>query len=158
MAESIERSALAARVDVDLVEAMKRRDTTALDTLRLLKSAAKYAEVAKQHTLSDDEYQAVIRTQVKMRRDAALEYDRASRTDLAQRERAESAILEQYLPDQLDEEAVRTAVRAAIEQTGASSPADMGKVMNAAMSVLRGKADGALVSAAARDLLSGRSG
>jgi uncharacterized protein YqeY len=158
MTESSARSSLSARVDADAVVALKARDDVTLRTLRLLKSAAKNAEVAKRRPLSDEEYADIIRTQVKMRRDAATEYDRANRVDLATAERDESAVLERYLPAQLDADAVRQVVQTAIEEVGASGPADMGRVMSTAMRALRGKADGALVNATARELLAGRSG
>jgi uncharacterized protein YqeY len=157
MAEPQNGSSLADRVDVDLVSAMRRREATVLNTLRLLKTAAKNAEVAKRRQLSDEEYVAVVRQQVKMRRDAASEYDKAGRAELADQERAESAVLEVYLPVQLDADAVRVVVLAALDETGATGPGDMGKVMSVAMRELRGKADGALVNATVRSLLAERS-
>jgi uncharacterized protein len=158
MNEAETQPSLARKVDADLVAALKSRDDVTLRTLRLLKAAAKNVEVAKRRPLTDEEYADVIRTQVKMRRDAAAEYDRGGRPERATEENDERAVLDRYLPAQLDADAVRAAVQAAIDETGAGSPADMGRVMSAAMKTLRGRADGALVSATARELLSGRSG
>jgi hypothetical protein len=158
MNEAETQPSLARKVDADMVAALKSRDDVTLRTLRLLKAAAKYVEVAKRRPLTDEEYADVVRTQVKMRRDAAAEYDRGGRPDRATEENDERAVLDRYLPAQLDADAVRAAVQAAIDETGAGSPADMGRVMSAAMKTLRGRADGALVSTTARELLSGRSG
>jgi uncharacterized protein YqeY len=158
MNEAETQSSLARRVDADMVAALRARDDVTLRTLRLLKAAAKNAEVAKRRPLTDDEFEDVIRTQVKMRRDAATEYDRGHRPDRAAAEHEERAVLEHYLPEQFDADTVRTVVQSAIQETGAAGPADMGRVMSLAMKKLRGRADGSLVSATARELLSGRSG
>jgi uncharacterized protein YqeY len=93
-----------------------------------------------------------------MRRDAASEYDKAGRPELADQERAELVVLQTYLPAQVNAETVRQVVRQVIEETGSSGPGDIGKVMSGAMRELRGKADGAAVNATARELLSGKSG
>ncbi len=148
--------ALEDRVDRDLVTALKGGDRTALSTLRLLKAAAKNAQVAKRAPLSEDEYADVIRRQVKLRREAATEYDRAGRAQSAAQELDEMRVLEAYLPAQLDDDAVRAAVEAAIAETGAEGPGDLGKVMKAAMPQLRGQADGARVNTIARQLLQQR--
>lgn len=145
--------ALEDQVDQDLVAALKQQDRTTLSTLRLLKAAAKNAQVAKRGSLSDEEYLDVIRRQVKLRREAAEEYDRAGRSQNAAQERDEMRVLEGYLPAQLDDDTVRTELEAAIAATGASGPGDLGKVMKAAMPRLRGQADGARVSAIARQML-----
>jgi uncharacterized protein YqeY len=158
MTETQNDKALPTRVDADLVVALKARDQTTLDTLRLLKTAAKNAEVARRRPLTDDEYVDVIRQQVKMRRDAASEYDRAGRTEQAAQERAESAVLQGYLPPQMDASQIRETVRTVIDETGSSGPGDLGKVMAGAMRRLKGKADGADIQAAARELLSGGTG
>jgi uncharacterized protein len=149
---------LVARVDSDLVRALKGRDQTTLQTLRLLKAAAKNAEIAKRSQLSEEEYGDVIRHQVKMRRDAATEYEKAGYSDRAEQERAEMAVLQAYLPAQMDVEAVREVVRGVIAETAASGPGDIGKVMSGSMRLLKGKADGATVNSVAREMLSGQPG
>jgi uncharacterized protein len=145
--------ALEDRVDRDLVTALKGQDRTTLATLRLLKAAAKNAQVAKRAPLSDEEYIDVIRRQVKLRREAATEYDKAGRAESAAQERAELGVLERYLPAQMDDDAIREIVRSAIAETEAAGPGDLGKVMRVAMPRLRGQADGSRVNAIARQTL-----
>lgn len=145
--------ALEDQVDRDLVTALKGQDRTTLSTLRLLKAAAKNAQVAKGAPLSDDEYADVVRRQVKMRREAAAEYEKAGRPESAESERDEMRVLEGYLPRQLGDDAIQSAVEAAIEATGAGGPGDLGKVMKAVMPGLRGQADGTRVNAIARRAL-----
>jgi hypothetical protein len=148
----------AERVEQDLVTALRARDETRLATLRLLKAAAKNAEVAKRAPLTDEEYEAIIRRQVKMRREAASEYDRGNRPQQAAQERDERAILEAYLPEQLDETTLRQLVTQAIDETGASSPGELGKVMAHAMRAAHGRADGNEVNRLARTILTERAG
>jgi uncharacterized protein YqeY len=148
---------LAQQIDADLTDALRARDRTRLATLRLLKAAAKNAEVEKRAPLDDSEYQNVIRRQVKQRREAASEYERAGRHESAEQERAEQQILESYLPTQLDDASIRRAIESAIQESGATGPADMGKVMSRVMPSLRGRADGSRVNQLARELLSSRS-
>jgi uncharacterized protein YqeY len=144
---------LPVEIDRELRDALKGGDRTKVATLRLLKAAAKNAEVEKRRPLTEDEYLDVVRRQVKLRREAATEYDRAGRPESADQERAELAILERYLPAQLDDEAVRAIIESAIAETSASGPGDIGKVMARAMPALRGKADGARVNKLAREIL-----
>ena len=149
---------IAEQVEHDLVEALKAREETRLATLRLLKAAAKNAEVAKRAPLTDAEYEGIVRRQVKMRAEAANEYERGHRPEQAAQERAERAILETYLPEQLDEQTLRRVVEGAIEATGAASAGDLGKVMSHAMRAVQGRADGNQVNKLARELLSERAG
>lgn len=149
---------IAAQVEQDLVTAMRARDETRLATLRLLKSAAKNAEVAKRSPLTDEEYEAIVRRQVKMRGEAAGEYERGNRPQQAAQERAERVILEEYLPAPLDEATLRQLVTQAIDETGASSPSELGKVMSHAMRAAQGRADGNQVNQLARAMLSERAG
>jgi uncharacterized protein len=149
---------IAEQVEQDLVTALRARDQTRLATLRLLKAAAKNAEVAKRSPLTDEEYESVLRRQVKMRREAASEYDRGNRPEQAAQERDELVILEGYLPAQLDETTLRRLVTEAIDQTGATSPGELGKVMSHAMRAAQGRADGKQVNQLARAILTERAG
>ena len=149
---------IAEQVEHDLVEALKARDETRLATLRLLKAAAKNAQVAKQAPLTDAEYEGIVRRQVKMRTEAANEYDRGHRPEQAAQERAERVILETYLPAQMDEKTLRRLVEGAIDETGAAGAGDLGKVMSHAMRAAQGRADGSQVNKLARELLSERAG
>lgn len=148
---------LADRVERDLVAALKERDATTLSTLRLLKTAAKNAEVEKRAPLDEDEYVDVLTRQAKLRREAAAEYERAGRLDRAEQERAELSVLLRYMPEQMDDEAIVAELQRIIDETGARGPGDVGKVMSQAMRAMKGKAEGGQVNRLARDLLSQRS-
>ena len=145
--------ALAEQIDRDLVTSLKAQDRTRVATLRLLKAAAKNAEVEKRHPLTEDEFLDVVRRQAKLRREAATEYERAGRRESADQEMAELRILEEYLPAQLDDDEIRGVLEDALREVSASGPGDLGKVMKQAMPALRGRADGARVNAMARELL-----
>lgn len=147
------------QLDHDLKEAMLARDETRKRTLRLVKAAIAYAQVEKRTageqtaTLSDAEVLQVFTKQARQRRDSIAEFSKAGRLDLVAEEQAELAILEPYLPRQLDAAEVRAIVQQAIADTGASGPKDMGRVMSAAMARVQGLADGQVVSQLARELL-----
>jgi uncharacterized protein YqeY len=146
----------------DLKTAMRARDAVRLRTIRSLRAALMEREIAERHggeaVLTEEQELAVVQKQAKQRRDAIEQYEQAGREDLAAKEREELEVLKDYLPRQLDEAEVRTVVQRIIAETGASSPRDMGKVMGLAMKQLRGKADGRMVQAVARELLSGEAG
>ena len=132
----------------DLKTAMKAGDTTKRDVLRMLDSMVKNVEIEKQKRetgLTDEEVLEVIGKAVKQRKDAAVQYADGGRADLVEKENQEVEILSAYLPAQLDEAAVRETVKAVIAGTGATSMADIGKVMGQAMGKLKGQADGNLV-------------
>jgi uncharacterized protein YqeY len=145
--------ALAEQIDRELVAALKAHDRTMVATLRLLKAAAKNVEVEKRRPLEDAELLDVVRRQVKLRREAAAEYERAGRPASAEQELAELRILETYLPAQIGDDELRGILEEAIRDTAASGPGDLGKVMKRAMPALRGRADGSRVNQMARQLL-----
>lgn len=130
------------RLPLELREAMKARDRTRLATLRLLTAAVRNREVELGHDLSDEELQAVASTEVKRRREAAEAYEQGGRPELAQQERAEQAILETYLPEQLSDEELDAIIDEAVAATGASGPDDVGRVMGQVMGKAKGRADG----------------
>ena len=143
------------RLRDDLKDAMRARDAVRRDTIRLVEAALKNAEIEKRGAqLSDQDVQAILQRQVKQRHDSIEQYEQVNRSDLADAERAELAVIEAYLPQQMSREAIEAAARAAIEQLGASGPGDRGKVMGKLMPQLRGQADGATVNAVVSDLLS----
>lgn len=151
---SSEQSALAARIDADLKQAMRAQDTIAKLALRAVKTALTEASKAgSDHSLSDEQVMAVIQREAKRRREAAAEYDKAGATIPAEQERAELAVLEQYLPRQLSEAEVEQMARAVIAETGAESVRDLNKVMPVMMGRVAGSADGKLVSQVVRRLL-----
>ena len=133
-------------LQADIVAAMKARETNKLATLRLLSAAIKQREVDERITLDDAGVIAVVDKLIKQRRDSVNQYEQAGREDLASAERAEIDVLTPYLPAQMSADDIAAAIRAAIAQTGASGPADMGKVMGLLKPQLAGKADMGAVS------------
>lgn len=148
---------IAEKMDHLLKEAMRSRDTTQLSTLRLLKSALKYATIEARGadaTPTDEEAIAVIRREIKKRADAIASFETAGRPEAASQEAAEKAFLESLLPPPLDPQALEKLVRDAIAETGATSKAQMGQVMKAATAKAAGRADGKTLSALVQKLLS----
>jgi len=137
----------------DLKEAMRSGDTRRRSTIRLLLAAIKNAEIDAQRPLENPDVLAIIERQVKQRRDAAAEFSKGGRGDRAEEELAEMAILQAYLPPQLSEEELTQLAQAVIEEVGAQSPKDLGKVMKQLMPQVRGRADGKLVNQVVRELL-----
>ncbi len=139
----------------DLNTAMKARDEVTLATLRMALTAVTTEEVAgtEHRELSDDEVLTVLTREAKKRREAAEAFDAAGRAELADRERAEGEVLARYLPTPLTDEELATMVRQAITETGADSPRQMGLVMKALQSEVRGRADGRKVSDAVKAAL-----
>jgi len=136
-------------------EAMLAKDSVRLSSLRAIKSAFLVAQTEKgAGDLDDAAKQKIIQKQVKQRKDAAAIYLEQNRQDLADDELAQVAILEEFLPEQLSEDKIREVVTAVIAQVGASSMADMGKVMASANQQLAGKADGKLIAQIVKSLLS----
>lgn len=135
------------KLDEDLKAAMKSKNEDALRALRMLKTAIKNKEVELIRPLEDKEYLQVINTLVKQRRESVEQFEKSGRQDLADIEKKEIEILAEYLPPSLSEDELTKIIEEAIKETGASSPADMGKVMKAAMGKIAGRADGKEVSA-----------
>ena len=135
----------------------KAQDAVRRDTLRLALSALHNEEVAKRRELSDEELLAVLGKQAKMRRESIEAFGKGGRDDLVAKEKAELAVLEAYLPQQLSREEIADLARAAIAETGAASPADQGKVMQKLMPQVRGKAEGKAVAEVVSGLLRGAS-
>jgi uncharacterized protein len=145
------------QIAADLTAAMKAKDAARLSALRMLKAAVtNKGMVEKGRDLEDAEVLQVVASLVKQRRDSIEQFSKAGRTDLVDKETAEIAILERYLPPAVSAEEIEAAVTAAIAETGASSAKDMGKVMKAVMPKLAGKnADGKAVNEAVRRKLGG---
>ncbi len=140
----------------DLTAAMKARDAARTSVLRMAKAALHNGEIDKGEPLDEAEVVKTLQSLVKQREDSAEQYDKASRPELAAKERAEILVLKEYLPAGASAEEIEAAVARAVEETGAASPKDMGKVMKAAMAALAstGKAvDGKQVNAAAKKAL-----
>ncbi|WP_324170907.1 GatB/YqeY domain-containing protein [Sulfurimonas sp.] len=140
-------------INQDVKDAMKAKDTKKRDALRLLTSAFKQIEVDERKVLSDDDVIKIIQTQVKRRNDAASQFKDAARDDLVQIELDEIAIYTPYLPAQLNDDELLTAITQIISKVGASTMKDIGKVMGNASKELAGKANGKRISECVKSLL-----
>ncbi|MCW8860768.1 MAG: GatB/YqeY domain-containing protein [Deltaproteobacteria bacterium] len=138
----------------DMKEAMKAKQVDRLSTIRQLRSAIKNKEIEQRAELDDDGIIGVIGTQVKQRREAAQMYSDNARPELAVKEEAELAVLQQYLPTQLSEAEIREVVSQVIADVGATSARDLGKVMPQVMAKTKGSAEGKIVSQIVREQLS----
>lgn len=136
-------------------EALKAHDEIRLSTLRMLSSALNYELIAKQHPLNEIEEIVVVKKEAKKRKDAIEAYEKAKAQDRADKERQELEVLKEYLPVEMPQGEVVKLVDEAIRVTGASSPADMGKVIGVVMGQAEGKADGAMVAQLAKERLVG---
>lgn len=134
------------QISSDLKDAMRAGEALKRDTLRMLIAAMQNERIQRGEELDDDAALAVVRKGVKSRRDSATQYRDADRPELAEKEEAEIALLEGYLPTMLTSEETAAAVDAAIAETGASAKSDMGKVMKAVMAKYPGLVDGKLVN------------
>jgi hypothetical protein len=150
-------SALKDRLEHDLTAAMKSGDQLRKSALRMVLTAVRNAEVSGKQArqLSDDDVVGVLTTEAKKRREAAEAFDAAGRADSAEKERAEAAVIADYLPEQLSDDEVAALVTEAIEQTGADGMKAMGRVMGVLQPKVRGRADGAAVAAEVRRQLAG---
>jgi uncharacterized protein len=141
-------------VSAAITDAMRKQDAARLSALRMLKAAFMNREAEKGRALRDDEAQQVVSSLVKQRRDSIEQFTRGGRSDLADKETAEIAVLERYLPPAADPAVIDRAVREAIADTGATSPKEMGRVMKAAMEKLAGQqVDGKAVNELVRRML-----
>src|SRR6266481_7347325 len=137
------------RVDSDLKEAMRAKDTRKLGVLRMLKSALKYAAIAKsgaEAQLSEAEAAQVVRKQAKQREDSIESFEKGGRSELAAKEKEELSILNTYLPQAMNSDELAKVVREIIAETGATSKAQMGGVMKALQAKVAGRADGKTLS------------
>ncbi|HUK83472.1 MAG TPA: GatB/YqeY domain-containing protein [Verrucomicrobiae bacterium] len=135
------------KIDSDMKDAMRAKDTARLSTLRMLKSAVEYYKIEKkQEKLTDADVTAVIKKQIKQRQDSIEGFEKGGRTDLVEKEKAELAVLKSYLPEELSQAQIEEIVSAIITELGATTKADMGKVMKAVQAKTAGRADNRLVS------------
>lgn len=141
---------LSDRLEAAMRDSMRARDAQRTQTLRMAMAAAHNLKIERRRDLTDDEVVDVLTKQVKQRRESIEMYRAGGREDRAAAEEAEAAILAEFLPEQLSEAEVEVLARAAIAETGASSPADLGRVMGRLAPQTRGRADGRLVSEVVR--------
>ncbi|MBD0379104.1 GatB/YqeY domain-containing protein [Paenibacillus sedimenti] len=137
---------LSERLNEDMKQAMKSQDKFKLSVIRMVRSTIKNSEIDLKRTLDDNEVLDVLTREIKQRKDSLQEFEKAGRDDLADNLKAELVILAEYMPQQLSEEEVKAIVQQTIQQVGASSKADMGKVMTALMPQVKGRADGKLIN------------
>jgi uncharacterized protein YqeY len=148
-------SGLAERLTADMKDAMRAKDPVRLGAIRNARAAVKNAEIESRAPLDDAGITKVLRGLVKQHRESIEQFAAGGRDDLVAKEQAEMAIIEAYLPAQMDEAAIATVVAEVIAAEGASGPADLGRVMKATMTRLAGQADGGVVRAVAQRLLEG---
>ena len=146
---------LKTRIQDDMKAAMRARESERLSAVRFLLAAIKQKEVDSRTELDDAATTAVIEKQIKQRRDSIQQYEQAGREDLAAKERFELTVLEAYMPPALSDAQIDDAIAQAIADSGATSPADMGKVMGPLKAALAGRADMAAVSARVKRALAG---
>ncbi|MDR9853058.1 GatB/YqeY domain-containing protein [Paenibacillus sp. VCA1] len=144
---------LSERLNEDMIQAMKSKDKFKLSTIRMVRSTIKNLEIDLKRTLDDNEVLDILSREIKQRKDALQEFKKADRDDLATDVEAEIEIISQYLPEQLTEEELKVIVQQTIQETGASSKADMGKVMSALMPKVKGRSDGKMVNQVVQQFL-----
>lgn len=145
------------KLQEELKQSMLAKDSLRTSVLRMLLSALNYYEIQKGgagYEASDEDVLSVIAKEAKQRRDSIEEFKKANRPELVEKETKELGMLQVYLPQQMSEEEIKTLVKEAINQTGAKTMADIGKVMGALMPKIKGKADGSLVSKIVKESLS----
>lgn len=145
---------LTEKIRAAMKSALKNKDAVTLGTLRLVLAAIKNKEIELRKTLSDSDVIQLINKQIKQRKDSIEQFSVAGRDDLVKKEEAELAVLMNYMPEQLSEDAIEETVASVIKELAAVGMKDMGRVMKAVMAPLAGKADGKLVSAIVKRQLS----
>jgi uncharacterized protein YqeY len=143
------------KLQTALKEAMVNKDAIRRDVIRMTLNALKQVEIDTREELSDEEAMNILQKEAKKRRESIDEAEKAGRATLADQEKMELGILEEFLPKQLSRQEIESLAREAITQTGASTANDMGKVMGALMPKVKGVADGKMVNQIVRELLSG---
>ncbi len=138
-----------------MTTAWKAGDTQRRDALRLLLAAFKNAEIELGHALDDAEATRILQKEAKQRRDSITEYEKASRQDLADKEQVELVVIEEFLPQQMSDDELRSLAREVIAEVGASGPSEVGKVMRPLLARVAGRADGSRVNQVAREILGG---
>lgn len=144
---------LSERLNEDMKQAMRSKDKFKLSTIRMVRATIKNLEIDLKRTLDDNEVLDILSREIKQRKDALQEFEKAGRDDLTAPLAEEIKIIAEYLPEQLSEEEIKVIVQQTIQETGASSKADIGKVMSALMPKVKGLADGKLVNQAVQQLL-----
>jgi uncharacterized protein len=137
---------LSERLNEDMKQAMRSQEKFKLSVIRMVRSAVKNVEIDQRRTLLDSEVLEILTRELKQRKDSLLEFQKAGRDDLVEDLTKEIAIIAEYMPEQLSEAELKAIVEETVREVGASSKADMGKVMTALMPKVKGRADGKLVN------------
>ncbi|NOY06972.1 MAG: GatB/YqeY domain-containing protein [Chlorobi bacterium] len=143
------------RIVADLKEAMKTKDKIRIDTLRSIRAQILEYEKSGKGAIAEEEELKILLSAAKKRKEAIEQFQQGGRDDLVAVEQAELEVIQQYLPEQMDEASIRQTVKEHIERLGVTDIKDMGKVMGSLMTELRGKADGKLVQQIVKELLTG---
>lgn len=141
------------KLQKDLVEAMRARDTLKVDVIRLLRNSIRQKEIELKKELTDDEVVKILNNAARQRKESIKAYEAGGREDLVEREKRELEIIESYLPERLSQEELIKIVEDVIKEVGASSLRDIGKVMPKVMAMVKGRADGSEVQAIVRSKL-----
>ena len=141
-------------LNADMKQAMRDKEKVILSVIRMLKSSLQNEQINAGRELTDEEILTVLSREMKQRKDSLQEFVKANRDDLVQNVQDEINVLSKYMPEQLSEEEIINIINEAIDQTGASSKADMGKVMGLIMPKVKGKAEGAVVNRLVQQQLS----
>lgn len=141
------------RLAEDMKAAMKNKDKVRLSTIRMVRTAIKNMEIDKKQALSDEDVLALFNRELKQRRDSLQAFEQAGRADLIEGVKEEIHVLEEYLPEQLNDEDLQTIIQEVIAELGATSKADMGKVMGSVLPKVQGRADGKRINAIVQVLL-----
>lgn len=141
------------RLTDDLKEAMKNKEQVRKSVVTLIRAGIKQCEVDTRQELTDEDIISLISKQLKQRKDALVDFEKANRTDLIEQTNQEIAILENYLPEQLDDVELKEIITKVVEEVGATSMKDMGKVMAKTVSLVQGRADGKRINAMVKQIL-----
>ena len=144
------------QLNEDMKTAMRAKEREKLTTIRMIKASIQNEEIKKGEELNDEEILTILSREKKQRLESYAEFEKAGREDLTEKLEAELEIVNQYLPEQLSDEEVRSVVKETIEEVSAESMQDMGSVMSNVMPKLQGRADGSQVNAMVRELLSSK--
>lgn len=145
---------LGERLNDDMKQAMRNQDKFKLSVIRMIRSTIKNVEIDLKRTLDDNEVLDILNREIKQRKDSLQEFEKADRGDLADTVRKEIEVIAVYMPQPLTEEEIHAIVQQTIQETGASSKADLGKLMSALMPKVKGRADGKMVNQLVQQLLS----
>lgn len=142
------------QIQKDLIENMKAKNEAAVGAIRMLKTAImKFETAGEAKTANDEEIIQLVNKEIKQRKDSIEQFEKGNRPELAAKEKAEMAFLEKYMPAQMSEDEIKAIIKEGMAATGASTKADLGKLMGAIMPKVKGKADGGLVNRLVQSML-----